>query len=327
MSLCKLYLENSIDTLAAIENFNVSYEGIIEDFFRKLHEWYTKAKNFILKMVDKLIYNINIIRNKLSGRFIAPLQEIYKKLMRADDIRKSNINDKLKNKSIEAYEVNSTAIANYEKFVVAAVKDIDEATKSITVDGMLRTLYFPKKNITESFMEETVNELSHKLNVIDILGNTTLNEYKSKGNLILSDREVLIPGSKYKFKSYKIEKNNNIFTIIYKIKTYDDCVTFVKNSLNGLQPILSDKGNLNTIQNSISKTYEAVKVNAGYDDIPEELKNSEAFNNYKRITYAVTEFSKEVALFKYELIKDVQNIYTSIGTRSLPAVMALSTLI
>ena len=90
MSLCKLYLENSIDTLAAIENFNVSYEGIIEDFFRKLHEWYTKAKNFILKMVDKLIYNINIIRNKLSGRFIAPLQEIYKKLMRADDIRKSN---------------------------------------------------------------------------------------------------------------------------------------------------------------------------------------------------------------------------------------------
>ena len=192
---------------------------------------------------------------------------------------------------------------------------------------MLRTLYFPKKNITESFMEETVNELSHKLNVIDILGNTTLNEYKSKGNLILSDREVLIPGSKYKFKSYKIEKNNNIFTIIYKIKTYDDCVTFVKNSLNGLQPILSDKGNLNTIQNSISKTYEAVKVNAGYDDIPEELKNSEAFNNYKRITYAVTEFSKEVALFKYELIKDVQNIYTSIGTRSLPAVMALSTLI
>ena len=183
MSLCKLYLENSINTLTAIENFNVSYEGIIEDFFRKLHEWYTKAKNFILKMVDKLIYNINIIRNKLSGRFITPLQEIYKKLMKADDIRKSNINDKLKNKSIEAYEVNSTAIANYEKFIIAAVKDIDEATKTITVDGMLRTLYFPKKNITESFMEETVNELSHKLNVTDILGNTTLNEYKNQNAL------------------------------------------------------------------------------------------------------------------------------------------------
>ena len=185
-------------------------------------------------MVDKLIYNINIIRNKLSGRFVVPLQEIYKKLMRVDDIRKSNINDKLKNKNIEAYEVNSTAVANYEKFVIAAVKDIDDATKNITVDGMLRTLYFPKKNITESFMEETVNELSHKLNVTDILGNTTLNEYKNKGNLILSDREVLIPGSKYKFKSYKIEKNNNIFTTIFFIYSSFYIYVFIYDYINVL---------------------------------------------------------------------------------------------
>ena len=123
MSLFKTYLDRTyIESLNNFDISSIATEDLISDIFKKLHEWYIKIKKWIFRMVDKLIYNIGLLKDLIMRRFVKPIEEIHKKLVRADDVRVSNIDDKLKDKKIVALSINTDAISEYEKFLTILQK-------------------------------------------------------------------------------------------------------------------------------------------------------------------------------------------------------------
>lgn len=327
MSLCKMYLDKTYTiSLEDINAVNIGAEDLVKDLFIKLHEWYVKIKNWVLKMVDKIIYNLGLLKDKIMRRFVKPIGEIHKKLVSADSVRAANITDKLKKRNINVISINNKAISEYENFLVKAVENIDAYAGKVATDGILKTLYFPKKNLTESYMEETIEDLKRKFANLNILGNMSVKEYAEKGHIELKEKTVsgYLGMKEYDFKTYDVI-STNAFLLEFKLSTFEECLNFTANF--GKTDILGNNSNLERIRNSINKAFEGVKANAGFDSVPEEVANSDVLVQFKFATNAAINLTKYIAAFKYDLLHVIDDIYNTIGMKSISTIMALSSLV
>ena len=327
MSLFKTYLDRTyIESLNNFDISSIATENLISDIFKKLHEWYVKIKNWILKMVDKLIYNLGLLKDRIMQKFIKPIGEIHKKLVHADSTRASNITDKLQKRNIVALSVNDRAIADYENFLVKAVENVDSYAGKMSTDFIMKTLYFPKKNLTEAYMEDTVKEIEHKFATFNMLGNMSVKEYTEKGHIELKEKTIsaVLGDKNYDFKTYDVI-SHNVFLMEYKLTSFEDCLEFTskfnRTNVFGSTPALE------RIRKTINNIFNSVNIKAGFDTVPEELANTKILVKYKFATSAAINLAKYIATFEFDLLHVLDEVYNQINMKSVSTVMALSYLV